>query len=103
MKADRNSDDGEIRHEPVFRERWRDRQSAASRPGELIKQERWVDAGLVALSVLLAAGALAAGTVRIAQTEVKAEVGRPVSGPAGEVVVPQGRQRLISVLLPRLR
>ncbi|BBZ73424.1 hypothetical protein [Mycobacterium paraseoulense] len=151
MEADRNSDDGETRHEPVFRERWRDRQSTASRPGELIKQQERTEAGLVMLGVLLAAGALIAGTVSIARTEalpavtqgmtvtasrgggippargaavqfrdasgtthgavvidvtateVKAELDRPVSAPSGELVVPQGRQRLISALMPRLR
>ncbi|OBB82651.1 hypothetical protein [Mycobacterium sp. 852002-30065_SCH5024008] len=151
MKADRDGDDGEIRHESVFRERWRDRQSAATRPGELIKQQGWINAGLVTLGVLLAAGAVAAGTVSAAQTEalpavaqgttvtatrdggtppargaaarfrgasgttqgavvvevtataVTAQLQRPASEPAGELVVPKGRQRLISVLLPRLR
>jgi hypothetical protein len=151
MKTDRNSDDGEIRYESVFRERWRDRQSAATRPGELIKQQCWIDAGLVALGVLLAAGAVAAGTVSVAQTEalpavtdgtsvtaipgsgtppaqgtaaqfrdasgttqgavvvevtateVRAQLERPASAPAGELVVPKGRQRLINVLLPGLR
>ncbi len=151
MKTDRNGDGGETRHEPVFRQRWRDRQSAATRPGELINQQGWVDGGLVALTVLLAAGAVTAGTVSVVQTEalpavaqgiwvtasrdggippargaavqfrdasgttqtavvvdvtateVKAELGRPVSAPTGELVVPQGRRRLISTLLPRLR
>lgn len=150
METDRYGDDGEIRHESVFRERWRERQSTASRPGELIRQQGWVDAGLVALGVLLAAGAVVAGTASVARTEalpavvqgisvtasraggmppargcavqfrdasgathgavvvdvtateVKAELDRPVSAPAGELVVPQGRQRLISTLLPRL-
>jgi hypothetical protein len=144
------SDDGEIRYESPFREPWRDRRSAATRPGELINQQGWIDAGLVALGVLLAAGAVAAGTVSIAQTEalpavtqgmsvtairgggtppaqgtaaqfrdaygttqgavvvevtateVRAQLERPVSAPAGELVVPKGRQRLISVLVPRL-
>lgn len=144
------SADGEIRYESVFRQRWRDRQSA-SRPGELIKQQGWIDAGLVALGALLAAGAVAAGTVTIAQTqtlpavtqgmsvtairdggtppaqgtaaqfrdasgttrgavvvqvtatEVRAQLETPVSVWPGELVVPNGRQRLISVLLPSLR
>jgi hypothetical protein len=144
------SNDGDIRYESPFRERWRDRQSAATRPGELIKQQGWIDAGLIALGVLLAAGAVAVGTVSIAQTEalpavtqgmsvtairgggtppaqgtaaqfrdasgttqgavvvevtateVRAQLERPVSASAGELVVPKGRQRLISVLLPRL-
>jgi len=151
MKTERNSDDGEIRYESLFRQRWRDRQSAATRPGELIKQQGWIDAGLVALGVLLAAGAVAAGTVSVPQTEalpavtdgtsvtaipgsgtppaqgtaaqfrdasgttqravvvevtateVRARLERPASAPAGELVVPKGRHRLISVLLPRLR
>src|SRR5262245_17763930 len=63
------SDDAEIRYESVFRGPWRDCQSAATRPGELIKPQRWIDAGLVALGVLVAGGALAAGTVSLAQTE----------------------------------
>ena len=143
------SDGGEIRYESVFRDRWRDRQSAATGPGELIKQHGWIDTGLVALGVLLAAGAVAAGQVGIAQTEalpavtqgitvtairgggtppaqgtaaqfrdasgttqgavvievtateVRARLDRPVWAPAGELVVPTGRQPLISVLLPR--
>ena len=61
--------DGEGRYEGVFRERWRDRRSAGARPGELIKQPRWIDAGLVALGVLLAAGGVAAGTVTVARSE----------------------------------
>jgi hypothetical protein len=144
------SDDGEIRYESVFRKRWRDRQSA-TRPGELIKQQEWIDAGLVALGALLAAGAVAAGTVTIAQTEalpavtqgmsvtairdggtppaqgtaaqfrdasgttrgavvvqvtateVRAQLATPVSAWPGELVVLNGRQRLIRVLLPGLR
>jgi hypothetical protein len=143
------SDDGEIRDESVFRERWRDRQSAATRPGELVKKPGWINAGLVALGVLLAAGGVAAGTVSIARTaalpaitqgmsvtamrgagpppavgtaaqfrdasgttqgadvvevtatQVRARLERPSSAPAGELVVPNGRQQLISVLVPR--
>lgn len=150
METDRNGDNG-VRGESVFRQRWRDRQSAATRPGELIKQQGWIDAGLVALWVLSTVGAVAAGTVSIAQnetlpavaqgssvtatrgggtppargtaaqfrdlsgatqgavvvevtaTEVRARLERPVSAPAGELVVPKGRQLLIDVLLPRLR
>jgi hypothetical protein len=151
METERDGDDGEIRYESVFRERWRDRQSAATRPGELIKQRGWINAGLVALGALLGVGAVAAGTVSVAQTEtlaavahgtsvtatrgsgappspgasaqfrdasgttqgavvvevtasqVRAQLERPDWSPAGELVVPEGRQRLISVLLPRLR
>ncbi len=142
------SDDGEIRYESVFRERWRDRQSAATRLGELVKQHRWIEAGLIALGVLLTAGGVAAAEVTVAQieelpgvtqgmsvtairgggtppaqgaaaqfrdasgtqgavvvevtaTEVRARLERPTSAPAGELVVPNGRQRLISVLVPR--
>jgi hypothetical protein len=149
MKTDRNSD--EIRRESVFRQRWRDRQSAATRPGELIRQQGWVDAGLFALCVLSTAGVVTVGTITIAQTEtlpavaqgmsvtairgdgtpptqgtaaqfrdpsgttqgavvvevtateVRARLERPVAAPAGALLVPKGRQRLISVLLPRLR
>jgi hypothetical protein len=60
--------EGEVRYEAVFRERWRDRQSAGARPGELIKQPGWIDAGLVGLGVLLTAGAVAAGTATVART-----------------------------------
>lgn len=145
------TEDGEVRYEAVFRERWRDRQSAGARPGELIKQPRWIDAGLVALGVLLAAGAVAAATVTVARTdalpavvqgtsvtavrsgdtppapgtavqyrdatgttldavvvevtptEVLAELRRPGPASAGELVVPAGRERLISALMPRLQ
>jgi hypothetical protein len=143
--------DAEVRHETVFRERWRDRRSAGARPGELIKQPRWIDAGLVVLAVLVAAGAVACATVTVARTvafaavaqgssvtairsdgqapaagtvvqfrnasgmaldavvvdvtatEVTAQLGRPGPASTGELLVPAGRQRLISVLLPRLR
>jgi hypothetical protein len=60
--------DGEVRYETVFRERWRDSQSAGARPGELIKQPGWIDPGLVGLAVLVAAGAVAASAVTVAQT-----------------------------------
>jgi hypothetical protein len=58
----------EVRYESVFRERWRTLQSSAARPGELIKQPRWVDAGLLCLGVWCAAGAVAAATVTIERT-----------------------------------
>lgn len=61
------TDDVGVRYESVFRERWRDRQSAGARPGELIKNPGWIDAGLVALAVLLAAGAVAVGTITVGQ------------------------------------
>lgn len=60
--------DAARRHESVFRASWRDHHSTGSRPGELIKNPGWIDAGLVALAVLLTAGAIAAGTVTVAQT-----------------------------------
>jgi hypothetical protein len=63
------TDDGEVRYEAVFRERWRDRQARGARPGELIKQPRWIDAGLVGLGVLLVAGAVAASTMTVARSE----------------------------------
>lgn len=47
----------------IFRQRWRDSQTSESRPGQLIRQPRWIDHGLVALGVLLVAGAVAASTV----------------------------------------
>jgi hypothetical protein len=144
------ADDGEVRYEAVFRERWRDRQSGGARPGELIKQPGWIDVGLVALGILLAAGVVAVGTMTIARsealpavvqgnlvtavladatgptpgtavqfrdesgatfdavvvdvsaTEVTAQLAQPGPAAAGKLLVPAGRQRLISLLLPRL-
>ncbi|MGZ5394256.1 MAG: hypothetical protein ACXWEI_01940 [Mycobacterium sp.] len=55
-------------YESVFRASWRDRQTAGSRPGELIKNPGWLDAGLVALAMLLITGAVAAGTITVEQT-----------------------------------
>jgi hypothetical protein len=62
------SADDEAAPEQVFRKRWRDRQSAGARPGELIKQPGWIDAGLAGLAVLLVAGAVTAATVTVART-----------------------------------
>lgn len=77
--------DHEVPRQTVFRQRWRDRQSAGARPGELIKQPGWIDAGLVALGVLLAAGAVAASTVTVARTEALPAVvqGTSVTAPRG--------------------
>ena len=142
--------DDEVRYEAVFRERWRDRKSEGARPGELIRQPRWIDVGLVVLGILLASGAVAAGTITTARTEalpavaqgtsvsavladaaapapgtpvqfrdasgttfdavvvgtsateVTAELTHPGPASAGKLLVPAGRQRLISLLLPRL-
>jgi hypothetical protein len=144
------TDDGEVRYDAVFRERWRDRQSGGARPGELIKQPGWIDAVLVALGVLLAAGAVAASTMTVARSEalpavvqgnsvtavladaaapapgtavqfreesgatvdavvvdvntgeVTAQLAQPSPASAGKLLVPAGRQRVISLLLPRL-
>jgi hypothetical protein len=144
------TDDGEARYEGVFRERWRDRQSGGSRPGELIKQPGWIDAVLVALGVLLATGVVAASTMSIARsealpavaqgnsvvavlsdaagpapgtavqfrdtsggtfdgvvvdvstTEVTAQLEQPGPQSSGKLLVPAGRQQVISLLLPRL-
>jgi hypothetical protein len=144
------ADDGEVRYEAVFRERWRDRQSGGARPGELIKQPGWIDAVLVVLGVLLVSGAVTAGTMTVARsealpavvqgnsvtavvadaaapapgtavqfrdvsgatfdavvvdvsaTEVTAQLEQPGPASAGKLLVPAGRQRLISLLLPRL-
>jgi hypothetical protein len=137
-------------YEAVFRERWRDRRSAGARPGELVKQPGWIDAGLAVLGVLLTAGVVAAGTMTIARTQALPAVVQGTSvtaargdtspapgsvvhyrdasgitlgatvvevtetevmarldqtGPAstGQLLVPADRQRLITVLLPRLR
>ena len=142
--------DDEGRYETVFRERWRDRQSAGARPGELVKQQGWIDAGIVALGVLLTAGVVAAGTMTIArtqalpavvqgttvtaargeaspapgsvvqyrdasgvtlgatvvevtETEVTARLDQPGPATTGQLLVPADRQRVITVLLPRLR
>jgi hypothetical protein len=142
-------DDG-TRYEAVFRERWRDRQSAGARPGDLVKQPGWIDAGLAVLGVLLAAGVFAAGTMTIArtqalpavvqgtsvtaargeaspapgsvvryrdasgttlsatvvevtETEVNARLDQPAAASTGQLLVPADRQRLITVLLPRLQ
>lgn len=140
-----------VRYESVFRERWRVLQSGAARPGELIKQPRWVDAGLVSLAVLVAAGVVAGATVTfersaalpataqgtavtavrgpggsvpeegatvqyrntsgttvdavvidVTDSEVQARLTQPGPVSGGELLFPAGRQRLISVLLPRL-
>jgi hypothetical protein len=116
------TDEGEVRYASVFREHWRDRQSAATRTGELITQPGWIDAGIAALCALLAAGTLAAGTITLARTEALPAVAqgasvsavrtggsplptglqRPGATSAGELLLPAGRQRLISALLPRL-
>ena len=61
------TDGGEV-SESIFRASWRDHHSAGSRPGELIKNPGWIDAGLIILAVLLTAGAVAAGTITVAQT-----------------------------------
>jgi hypothetical protein len=142
--------DDDVRYEAVFRGRWRDRKSAGARPGELIKQPGWIDAGLVVLGVLLAAGVVAAGTMTIArtqalpavvqgttvtaargeaspapgsvvqyrdasgitlgatvvevtETEVTARLDQPGPASTGQLLVPADPQRLITVLLPRLR
>jgi hypothetical protein len=80
------TEDDDARYETVFRERWRDRQSAGARPGELIKQPGWINAGLVALGVLLAAGVFAAGTMTIARTQALPAVvqGTSVTAARGE-------------------
>ena len=144
------TDDGEVHYEGVFRERWRDRQSAGARPGELIKQPGWIDAVLAALAVLLVAGAVAASTMTVARsqalpavaqgnsvvavlsdaagpapgtavqfrdtsgatfggvvvdvstTEVTVQLDHPGPQSSGKLLVTAGRQRVISLLLPRL-
>jgi hypothetical protein len=144
------TDHGEVRYEAVFRARWRDRQSGGARPGELIRQPGWIDAGLVGLGVLLVVGSVAASTITVARTEalpaaaqgdsvsaVVADATAPTTGTAvqfrdeagatydgvvvdasatevtaqlaeprppssGKLLVPAGRQRVISLLLPRL-
>lgn len=62
------SEEDRTGYQAVFRESWRERQSAGNRLGSLIRQPRWMDAGLVALAVLLAAGAVAAATVTVGRT-----------------------------------
>jgi hypothetical protein len=145
--------DDDARYAAVFRERWRDRQSAGARPGELIKQPGWIDAGLVVLGILLAVGVFAASTMTIARTqalpavvqgtsvtaargeapapppapgsvvqyrdasgitlgatvvevtdtEVTARLNQPGAASTGQLLIPGDPQRLITVLLPRLR
>lgn len=73
------TDEGEVRYASVFREHWRDRQSAATRTGELITQPGWIDAGIAALCALLAAGTLAAGTITLARTEALPAVAQGAS------------------------
>jgi hypothetical protein len=140
----------DIRRENVFRKRWRDRQSAGARPGELVKQAGWTGWGLAVMGVLVFAGVVVASTVTIANTQalpalahgrsviaartdaqppdpgttvqfrdasgttfdavvvevsesqIMAELDRPVAAPAGDLVIPAPRQRLIAMLLPRL-
>lgn len=62
------SEEDRTGYQAVFRERWRERQSAGNRLGSLIRQPRWMDAGLVVLAALLAAGAVAAATVTVGRT-----------------------------------
>lgn len=82
MQDDQVADLGDV--DSVFRSRWRAHHSAGSRPGELIRQPRWVDVALVVLALLLAAGVAGAATVTV-------DVG------GTDAPVP-----LIAVLLPRL-
>jgi hypothetical protein len=82
------TDDGEVR-ESIFRAGWRDHHSAGSRPGELIKNPGWIDAGLIALAVLLTAGAVAAGTITLAQTTALPAV---VQGATVTADVTEGQQ-----------
>lgn len=60
--------DGELRYGSIFRASWRDHHSAGSRPGELVENPGWIDAGLVALAGLLTAGAVTAGAITVGQT-----------------------------------
>ncbi len=138
-------------YQGVFRESWRERQSAGNRLGALIRQPGWVDAGLIGLGVLLIAGAVAASTVSVTRTaalpavvdgvtvsavrgpepapvvgsatqfrdnpdapaidavvvevsptELIARLSRPAAVPAGQLLVPLGRERLLDLLAPRL-
>jgi hypothetical protein len=73
------SADDEAAPEQVFRTKWRDRQSAGARPGELIKQPGWIDAGLAGLAVLLLAGAVTAATVTVARTSALPAVAQGTS------------------------
>jgi hypothetical protein len=86
-------DGGEGGEGSVFRDRWRERQSATGRPGELIRQPGWIDSGLWTLGLLIAAGMLAASTGTVARTEglPAAAHGASVSAPrAGEVTAVAG-------------
>ena len=52
----------------MFRAQWRARQSAGARAGELIRQPGWIGRALVLLAVLLVAGVIAAGVMRVPRT-----------------------------------
>ena len=82
--------DAAQRHESIFRASWRDHHSTGSRPGELIRNPGWIDAGLAALAVLLAAGAVAAGTITVAQTTTLPAVvqGTTLTADLGETPAP---------------
>lgn len=62
------SEEDRTGYQAVFRESWRERQSTGNRLGGLIRQPRWIDAGLAALAALLIAGAVAGATVTVART-----------------------------------
>lgn len=62
------SADGAAGDRSVFRERWRERQSAGNGLERLVRQPAWVDAGLVILGVLLVLGVVAAANVTVART-----------------------------------
>lgn len=136
-------------YQAVFRESWRERQSSGNRLGGLIRQPKWMDAGLVALAGFLVAGAVAGATVTVARntsfpavadgatvsavrghgpapavgspaqfrattgttdavvvevtpTEVMARLSTPVAPSGGQLLVPAGRESLLSLLVPRL-
>lgn len=80
----------EVDYESVFRQSWRAKQSAGARPGELIKQPRWIDAGLIALIALFAVGAVAGATVTIERTAALPAVadGTAVTAVRGDGAVP---------------
>ncbi|MFN8070424.1 MAG: hypothetical protein U0R66_01220 [Mycobacterium sp.] len=61
------SEEDRTGYQSVFRETWRERRSSGNQLGGLIRQPRWVNAGLLALAGLLAVGAVAGATVTVAR------------------------------------
>lgn len=89
------SEEDRTGYRAVFRESWRARQSSENRLGSLIRQPRWMDAGLVALAGLLVAGAVAAATVTVERTAAFPAV---VDGPTVSAVLGSGQAPAVGSL-----